>query len=486
MTQILCTSAKKAPGVDLAVVPVFEGQALAGLPYLSPSRAKAAGREAFTGAKDQSLLLLDGEAKSPRLLLLGLGKGKDFTLDSLRKASQRGARQGRELKAKALALLLPEPGGFGEVALAAAAAEGALLGLYRYQRFVSKPDDKKDPASLALVGADHAAARAAVAEARVRSEAVCLARDLVNCPPSDLTPEIFSREAKKALAGLAGVSLKVVSKAQAARLGMGGLLGVSRGSDKPPVFLHITYKPKGKARRMVALVGKGVTFDSGGISLKPAKGMEDMKCDMSGAAAVLATVQAAARLKLPVALHGLCALTENMPGPGAAKPGDVFKAMNGKTIEVLNTDAEGRLILADALAYGARLKPDMMLDMATLTGAAVVALGAELTAVMGDQKVVDLVLAASKASGEKAWQLPLVPEYKEHMKSKIADIKNMGRAGQAGTIIGGLFLQEFKGDVPWAHLDIAGPAHLDSEAGLLPAGGTGVPVRTLLELLKGL
>jgi leucyl aminopeptidase len=486
MTQILLSSPQKAPRVDLAVLPVFEGQALAGLPYLSPLRAKAAAREAFTGAKEQGLLLLDGEAKSPRLLLLGLGKEKDFSLDTLRKASQRAARQARDLKAKAWALALPAPGAFGEVALAAAAAEAALLGLYRYQRFVSKPDEKKDPASLVLLGADHAAARAAVAEARVRSEAVSLARDLVNCPPSDLTPEIFSREAKQALAGLPGVSLKVIAKAQIARMGMGGLLGVSRGSDKPPVFLHITYRPKGKARRCVALVGKGITFDSGGISLKPAKGMEDMKSDMGGAAAVLATVRAAALLRLPVALHGLCALTENMPGPGAAKPGDVFRALNGKTIEVLNTDAEGRLILADALAYGARLKPDMMIDMATLTGAAISALGSELMAVMGDQAVVDKVLEASHISGEKAWQLPLVPEYKEHMKSKIADIKNMGRGGQAGTIIGGLFLQEFKDAVPWAHLDIAGPAYLDTECGLLPAGGTGVPVRTLLDLLKGL
>jgi leucyl aminopeptidase len=476
---------KGSPKVDLAIVPVFEGEALAPKSYVGESRAKLAKREQFSGKKDQSLLLVDHDATAPRLLLMGMGPDKNTDPLLLAKIAQKSVRQARDLKAKTLALVLPKAEHSAE--MVRNIAEAAILGLYRFRKYqTAKADDKANPELLILIGAQGAKTAQALQTAAVRSQAVILARNWVNTPPSDLSPAVFVAEAKKALKGIAGLSLKVLDAKACQRLGMGGLIGVGRGSDMPPAFIHITYKPWGKAKAKVALVGKGVTFDSGGLSLKPAGSMEDMKCDMSGAAAVIATLQAAARLQLPVELHGLCALVENMPSGHAMKPGDVLTAMNGKTIEVLNTDAEGRLILADALVYAARLKPDFMLDMATLTGAAIVALGSELFAVMGDDGPVKRVLEASKRSGEPCWELPMVESYKEHIKSRLADLKNIGKSGQAGTIIGGLFLKEFTGSVPWAHLDIAGPAHMSAEAGLLPAGGTGVPVRTLLELLSAL
>jgi leucyl aminopeptidase len=271
---------------------------------------------------------------------------------------------------------------------------------------------------------------------------------------------------------------------------LGGLLGVARGSTEPPRLVRADYIPEGPIEGggrvpHVVLVGKGITFDSGGLSLKSAGGMETMKTDMGGAAAVLAAFDAAALLGVPIRMTVLTPMTENMPGGRAVKPGDVLTARNGKTIEVLNTDAEGRLVLADALSLAAELEPDAIIDLATLTGAAVAALGTGIAALMGtDEALQDELRRASKRAGESLWPLPLPDEYRNHIDSEVADMKNIGRAGQAGSISAALLLREFVGDSPWAHLDIAGPARSDEDARYLSKGGTGFGVRTLVALLS--
>ncbi|MEK7656666.1 MAG: M17 family metallopeptidase, partial [Elusimicrobiota bacterium] len=291
-------------------------------------------------------------------------------------------------------------------------------------------------------------------------------------------------EAAKGLAG-SGVTVRVIEKEEAADLRLGSFLGVARGSVHPPALVHLIYKPKG-AKKKIALVGKGITFDSGGLSLKPPQGMETMKCDMAGAALVLGVFKVLARLKPKVEVHGYAVMTYNLPAADAYKPGDVLRARNGKTIEVLNTDAEGRLVLADALCLAAEEKPDAIVDFATLTGAVLIALGSSVTGAMtNDKALLARLSSASRLADEPLWELPLPKEYEENIKGKIADLQNIGKVrGEAGTLIGGLFLREFVGSVPWVHLDIAGTAWTDSEKPYCPAGGTGAPVRTVLEYLS--
>jgi leucyl aminopeptidase len=278
--------------------------------------------------------------------------------------------------------------------------------------------------------------------------------------------------------------VKVLDRAECEKLGMGAFLGVAAGSEQPPKFIHLTYAPPGRRRRRVAMIGKGITFDSGGLDLKTAESMLRMKDDMSGAAAVLAIMRALPTLKPAVEVHGLIAATENMPSGSALRPGDVLKAMNGTTIEVGNTDAEGRLTLADALCYAnARIKPDEIVDLATLTGACVVALGPLCAGLLAsDQPLADRLLAAAEQAGERVWQLPLIEEYRENLKSDVADLNNVGPRG-GGAITAALFLKEFAGATPWAHLDIAGPAFSEKDLPLAPKGGTGVAVRMLLTYL---
>jgi leucyl aminopeptidase len=265
---------------------------------------------------------------------------------------------------------------------------------------------------------------------------------------------------------------------------LAGLLAVNRGSQEEPRFIHIRFEPSGKPRKRVALIGKGITFDSGGLSLKPAKSMETMKLDMSGGAAVIAAMSRLPSLKLNVEVDGYVPATDNLPGANAQKPGDVIRYLNGKTIEVINTDAEGRLILADALALAAQRRPDFMINLATLTGACMVALGGEVAGLFSNhQPLADDLLRCGRDTGEKLWQLPLIKEYREQIKSSVADIKNVGGA-HGGAIIAALILQEFVDGVPWAHLDIAGPAFAESDTGLCPKGGTGFGVRTLLRFLS--
>ncbi|MEK7383690.1 MAG: leucyl aminopeptidase, partial [Elusimicrobiota bacterium] len=369
-----------------------------------------------------------------------------------------------------------------------AVAEGLTLASYKYEEY--KKGDADALKSAHLVVPDAAAGgpvAKACAKAALACEAVALARDLVNRAPSDKPPKSLA-DLAKTFAG-SGVSVTVIDKEKAAELGMGAFLGVARGAAQPPVMVHMIYKPKAATKKRVALVGKGITFDSGGLSLKPAASMEDMKCDMAGAASVIAVFKVISRLKPAAEVHGIFAAAYNLPGPDAYKPGDVLKAMNGKTIEVWNTDAEGRLVLADALCLAAQQEPQAIIDLATLTGAVVVALGSKVAGAMGnDRRLLAQVLAAGKRADEAFCELPLVEDYKENIKGNIAELLNISKVrGEAGAIIGGLFLQEFVNGKPWLHLDIAGTAFAGGDwNSYSPKGGTGSPVRTLIEWLGAL
>lgn len=456
----------------------------AGAAVLSSATRKAvlekARAEAFKGKAGECVKVVDRDGGRERaFVLVGLGKRKEAAgSERLRKAAGvLGKYSATRFKRLAV---LPGPD-------AQAVAEGLLLSSYRFQEYRKREDE---PVLTEWILAAEQAGRKAGIEAAVRkaslvSEAVCFTRDWVNRGPSDKSPESMGRLAES-LSG-SGVSVKLIDARAAQTLGMGSYLSVARGSSAPPCFVHLSYKPKG-AKRKIGLVGKGITFDSGGLSLKPAQSMEDMKMDMAGAAAVLAVFKILPRWGVKAEVHGICAFTYNMPGPDATKPGDVVRAMNGKTIEVLNTDAEGRLVLADALYYASKQGLDAILDMATLTGAALIALGGSVTAAMSNNRpLLRRFMAAADRAGEKVWELPLVPEYKEGLKSDVADLRNISKArGEAGTIIGGLFLQEFVDGKPWIHLDIAGPAWTNNATEYCPPGATGAPVRALLEYLSGL
>jgi leucyl aminopeptidase len=418
------------------------------------------------------------------VVVVGLGGRRERTLEGLRRAVAAGVRRARDLGARRVAVDLPD-----ELAPPAATAqalvEGALLGTYTFERYRSQ-QSAKAVERLAVVVADGRQLREAVAGARrgeITADATRFARDLVNMPANELHPTSLARVARQ-LARQRGLRVRVYDRVRCARLGMGAFLAVAAGSQQPPRFIHLVYRPRGAPRKRVALVGKGITFDAGGLDLKNADAMLRMKDDMSGAAAVLAVLRALPALRPPLEVHGLIAAAENMPSGSALRPGDVVRAMNGTTIEVGNTDAEGRLTLADALCYArARVRPDEIIDVATLTGACVVALGPLCAGLFAsDQALADRLLAAAAAAGERLWQLPLLDEYREHLKSEVADLNNVGPRG-GGAITASLFLREFVGGTPWAHLDIAGPAFSEKDLPLSPKGATGAAVRTLLAYL---
>lgn len=382
------------------------------------------------------------------------------------------------LKAGSVAVLAPD----SSPANVAAAAQGARLGAYRYDRYRANPGVTK--VSVVVPGSVSREVRAAVNVANTVADGVALARDLVNTPPNDLGPADFAAIASEQ-AGTVDVAVKVWDDKALRRGGFGGLVAVGQGSVRGPRLVRLTYRPA-KPRCHVALVGKGITFDSGGLSLKPAKAMEWMKADMGGAAAVLATVLTAARLKLPVAVTGWLALAENMPSGTAQRPGDVITIRGGTTVEVLNTDAEGRLVLADALTEAAQENPDLIIDIATLTGAQLVALGSRVGGAMGnDDPQREAVVAAAGDAGESLWPMPLPPELRPSLDSGVADLANIGDRN-GGMLTAALFLAEFvPDDTPWTHLDIAGPAFNEGQAhGYTPKGGTGFGVRTLVRFLQ--
>jgi leucyl aminopeptidase len=428
-----------------------------------------------------------GRTPARRVVVVGLGKRAELTLETVRRAASAGLRCARDLGAKSVAMealgdRLPAR------ARAHAVTEGAILGAYAFDRYKREKAEKRVTA-LSVVEPDGRRRREVADGARtgeVFAEATCFARDLVNGPANDVHPTHLAKVAAE-IAKAAKLGIRVFDRAECQKMGMGLFLGVAAGSEQPPKFIHLTYTPSGRRRRRVAVIGKGITFDSGGLDLKPAEGMLRMKDDMSGAAAVLAIMRALPRLAPAVEVHGLIAATENMPSGAAIRPGDILRAMNGTTVEIGNTDAEGRLTLADALCYAAdEVNADEMIDMATLTGACVVALGPTCSGLFAnDQPLADRLLAAAEASGERMWRLPLIDEYREHLKSEVADLNNVGPRG-GGAITAGLFLKEFAGDRPWAHLDIAGPAFVEKDTPLGPKGATGAPVRTLLAYLSAL
>lgn len=418
---------------------------------------------------------------APVVALVGLGEAAaEFSSEALRRAAGSATR---ELSGVAnIAIALPAP----DVDSIAAIAEGALFGAYDYSRYRTS-EGKNAVATSAITVVSPLArskeAAAAVARATVLAEAVHNTRDLVNAAPNDLFPEAFADIAKSAVKGT-GVKVTVLDEKALQAGGYGGLINVGKGSSRGPRLVKISYTPS-RPNSRVALVGKGITFDSGGISIKPAKGMEAMKSDMAGAAAVLSTVVAAARLEIPVAVTGYLCLAENMPSGTAQRPSDVITVRGGKTVEVLNTDAEGRLVLADGLVSALEESPDLVVDIATLTGAQLVALGERVSAIMGTDDAREELVSAADTSGEQFWPMPLPEELRAGLNSKVADIANIGdRFG--GMLAAGVFLQEFVGSTPWAHLDIAGPAFNESSPyGYTGAGGTGVGVRTMLALLEG-
>ena len=440
---------------------------------------RKAGEQAFKGKTGECAAVSASDGVRERTFILaGLGKRGDLRGEGLRKAAGSLAKFSRK-KHKSIAVL---PEGDPQ-----AVGEGLILASYRFEEY-RKPEEDSILAEAVLL-APRPAGRKKLDEAARRAalyaEAVCMTRDLVNRGPSDKSPEAMGKLAQ----GLSGngVSVHLIGPEEAAKLGMGSFLSVARGSSLPPCLVHLAYRPKG-AKRKAGLVGKGITFDSGGLSLKPPQSMEEMKMDMAGAAIILSIFKVLPRLGVKTEVHGFCAFTYNMPGPDATKPGDVARAMNGKTIEILNTDAEGRLVLADALVYATKKGVESIVDFATLTGAALIALGGRVTAAMAnDRALLARVQAAAKKADEALWELPLFAEYKEHIKSSVADLRNISKVrGEAGTIIGGLFLQEFVGDTPWVHLDIAGPAWTHSDTEYCHAGGTGAMVRTTLDYLASL
>jgi leucyl aminopeptidase len=357
-----------------------------------------------------------------------------------------------------------------------------LLGSYRFEKYRSK--DATTPDKLAQVKILVPEEPLALARGEIVARAVAMARDLVNEPASKLTPRALA-EAAEALAQEKGLDCKVLGPKECERQRMRLLLAVAQGSVEEPRFVHLTYRPKGKerAKRKVVIVGKAITFDSGGLSLKPAASMLDMKTDMAGAAAALGVAQALPSLGLKSEVHVLIPAAENMPSGSACKIGDIVTGLGGKTVEIVNTDAEGRLTLADALSYAIKLAPDEVIDLATLTAACVVALGPHIAGVMGnDRSFVEHFLAAARRAGEEMWPLPLPERLKEQLKSPVADLKNSGERW-GGALLGGLFLREFVGKVPWVHVDLAGPASAEKDAGHIRKGGTGFGVSAVLEYL---
>jgi leucyl aminopeptidase len=446
---------------------------------------RAVADERFRGKPGQVLMLHTlGRLPAARLALVGRGAGALEPRD-LVALGGRMTRLAKSVGARAAAIVAPPNAGSGVRALEAL-AEGAALGVYQFAKYLTgdraAPPPLERLSVLVPADADLASARAALARAERTARAVGRARDLVNEPAGTLTPTRLAATATD-WARAAGADIEVLDRAACAHLGMGLYLAVAQGSVEEPRFIHVAWKPPGARRRLV-IVGKGVTFDSGGLSLKTNDGMLDMKTDMAGAAAAIAAVVGAAEEKLPIEVHALAACTENMPSGSSYKLGDVLRSMAGKTIEINNTDAEGRLTLADALTFGLRLAPDAVVDVATLTGACIVALGPHVAGVMSnDEPLAREWLAAADAAGEEMWRLPLPPRLVEQLKSEVADMKNTGERW-GGALTAGLFLKEFVGDTPWVHVDIAGPSSADKEHAHLSKGGTGFAVATLIQFLR--
>lgn len=434
---------------------------------------------------DMVFIYRPGNIRAKRLLLIGGGKREDNTFETIRKIAGTATRFLRGKSIRSFATLRRSQ--LDLERSVQAFVEGALMGLFEPDMYKTENKEERRIDEIIIVtsaeGGEEALTRG-VQRGHVIAEAVNLARELSNEPSSTLTPTELAERAKE-VASSYGLDIDILDEARMKELGMGALLGVARGSDEPAKMIILRYEPDGTEPMgndadVVAIVGKGITFDTGGISIKPAENMEKMKYDMSGAAATLAAMQAIAQLKPNINVIGVMPTAENMPSGRAYKPGDVLRAMSGKTIEVINTDAEGRLILADAITYARKLGATKIIDLATLTGAVSIALGPFNVAIMGnDQALIDEVRQAATEVGERFWQLPMDEDYREFIKSDIADIKNSG-GRYAGTITASWFLREFAEDTPWVHLDIAGTAWENERKPYMSKGPTGVAIRTLI------
>ncbi len=457
--------------------------------------AEAARSESFEGKTSQSLTFRSaGALSAPRIAVLGAGNRADLEVPALRDVGAAAASIANRVGARSLALVVPTLGGAREAAAIQMLTEGALLGTYKFGRYLTGADAKKAPSlqSFAFItdakgkkpGAAQAkAVKIALDRAQAVAAAVCKARDMINEPAAFMTPTQIAAEAEAIAKKHPKVTVQVLGPKKCEELGMGMFLAVGKGSDQESKLIHLVYKPK-NAKKKIALIGKGVTFDSGGYSLKPSNAMEDMKVDMSGAAAVIAAIDAVATLGCDHEVHAVAACCENLVSGRAYKLGDVLTSMDGTTVEINNTDAEGRLTLGDAITYvRSKVQPDEMFDFATLTGACMVALGPYTAGVMSDHDALCRGwLAAAERAGEDMWRLPLTARLREQLKSPVADMRNTGdRFG--GAITAGLFLKTFTKDTPWVHVDIAGPASLSASRPFQPRGGTGFAVASIVEYL---
>lgn len=488
---------------DVLIAPVFqEAKTFSGALAVCDKRMNGfikelVEEEEFSGEPGAALMVhTRGELAAKRVLLIGVGKKKELTTESLRRMAATAVLEARKVRAKTAVCSFEGilPAKVDESAAAQAVAEGVLLGDYSFMEYKGEEKEKlakKRMKTWFFVAADARTAKKVekgVVEGQMFAEATIVARDLVNEPAVTMTPKHMATVAEK-LNSLPGVTVRVYPQSEIKKMKMGGILGVNAGSDEPPFFVHMQYKPKKKGAKKIAICGKGITFDSGGLSLKPTHYMDTMKSDMSGAAAVIGVFSRIADLAPGVEVHGVIALTENMISGKATRPGDVLTAYNGKTIEVNNTDAEGRLILADALSWVEKnVKPDYIIDVATLTGAQIIALGQEYAAMIGsDSKLVDAYRTAANETGELVWELPLIMEYRPLLNSNIADISNITRNNWAGSITAAIFLKEFVKDTPWLHIDIAGPAWVEKRMlPYAPEGASGCTVRALMQLLRNM
>ncbi len=482
---------------DALIVNLFEG-------ISQPGGATGAVDEALDGVITQ--LIGSGETKgklgeitmihslgriaAKRVLVVGLGKQDQLTLDRIRRISGEACRFLRSKAARRVATMVhgSGKGGVEPSKAAQAITEGSILGLYTFRRHITRESNDSRIEELIIVDRDQAKLsdlEKGCALGKVGAECVVFARDMINEPSNFMTPTDMAEKARKMATEL-GLECTIMDRQEMQDLGMGALLSVSQGSQQPPKFIVLKYSGDPSSAKAVGLVGKGITFDSGGISLKSADNMGEMKTDMAGGATVMAALRAIAQLEVPLNVVALVPATENLPGGRALKPGDIVRAMNGKTIEIITKDAEGRLILADALSYGVKLGLSPLIDVATLTGACRVALGDEATGVFANNgPLVKRMLTAAEAAGERVWQMPMFEEYKELNKSEVADMKNSG-GRYAGAITAAQFLSEFVGDAPWVHLDIAGTAYTSKEKGFVVKGATGAMVRTLIGALSSM
>lgn len=474
------------------VVPVFtdgemSGPAKALDDALGGAIADVLSSEEIKGKLADCALLHEKEQPFHRVLLVGLGERAKFEPSHLARYAGAAVRYLGRRNVDAIAIALPDEAKGNETACASFVAEGALSGAFDTTIYQEKPEKRVAVETLTILagGLDPKAVRAGVDRGVILGEAINFARRLAVTPPNDMTPTILADEAAKA-AKDAHIEIEVFDEARIRKERMGSFLSVAQGSAQPPKFIVMRYNGNSGSKELLALVGKGITFDTGGISLKPPERMEEMKYDMSGGAGVIATMCALGKLKPKINVVGLVPATENMPSGKATKPGDIVTAMNGRTIEVINTDAEGRLILADALCYANKLGATKIIDCATLTGACVIALGHVASAAVGtDDALMNEFLVAAKPTGERYWQMPLYEEYASAMKSDIADLKNAG-GRPAGTLTAAAFLRSFVDETPWLHLDIAGTAYLDSESAWQAKGPTGTPVRALVSYVETL